>query len=122
MLSFYEKDGFLYTHQTGHPDHVFEIVDEVPLGYLIWNIGKNMPDGYLPLCRIKDGREFDIEPETLEAIRHPEAQTILAGAGCAGTLKEMEAFVKKYKNDKRESYWVKRIEEALPYARQLKWH
>ena len=27
---------------------VFEIVDTVPLGYSIWNIGHNMPDGYLP--------------------------------------------------------------------------
>ena len=25
----------------------FELVDYVPLGYRIWNIGKNMIDGYL---------------------------------------------------------------------------
>lgn len=31
---------------------VFEIVDTVPLGYSIWNIGHNMPDGYLPFCRL----------------------------------------------------------------------
>lgn len=27
---------------------VFEIVDTVPLGYSIWNIGHNMPDGFCP--------------------------------------------------------------------------
>lgn len=32
--------------------HTFELVDHVPLGYSIWNIGKNMADGYLPLCRL----------------------------------------------------------------------
>lgn len=126
MLSFYEKDGFLYTHQLGHPDHVFQIVDFVPLGYTIWNIGKNMPDGYLPLCRLKAVQEFEggcsIEPDTLKAIRVPEAQIILKGASCAGTLDEMEAFVKKHKKSKNQSYWVKCVEDALPYVRQLKWH
>lgn len=29
----------------------FELVDRVPRGYLIWNIGKNMVDGYLPLSQ-----------------------------------------------------------------------
>ena len=30
----------------------FEVVDFVPAGYEIWNIGHNMIDGYLPLCRM----------------------------------------------------------------------
>ena len=125
MLSFCEKDGFLYTHQIGCPDHVFEIVDSVPRGYFIWNIGKNMPDGYLPLCRLKEVQEFEggrsIEPETLKAIRIPEAQIILKGASCAATLDEMEAFVKKHKKSGKQTYWLDLVETALPYARQLKW-
>lgn len=47
--------------------HTFEIVERVPMGYQIWNIGKNMIDGYLPLCRVIPGT-FSIEPETLKVI------------------------------------------------------
>lgn len=125
MVSFYEKDGFLYTHQLGHPDHVFEIVDFVPLGYTIWNIGKNMPEGYLPLCRLKAIQEFDggrsIEPETLKAIRIPEAQLILSAAHYGDTLDSMEKFVKRYENDGKMTWCVDRVKEALPYVRRLKW-
>ena len=38
--------------------HTFEVVEEVPLGYEIWNIGKNMIDGYLPLCRLSSQQAF----------------------------------------------------------------
>ena len=44
----------------------FEIVDKITLGYEVWNIGSNMAEGYLPLCRLKavqpfpGGREIDI--------------------------------------------------------------
>ena len=37
----------------------FQIVDKVPLGYQIWNIGRNMPDGYLPFCRLAFRQPFD---------------------------------------------------------------
>ena len=35
-----------------HRGHTFEQVDHIPQGYTIWNIGKNMIGGYLPLCRL----------------------------------------------------------------------
>ena len=28
----------------------YEVVTEPPLGYIIWNIGDNAPEGYLPFC------------------------------------------------------------------------
>lgn len=66
----------------------FEIVDFFPLGYSIWNIGKNMPDGYLPLCRLSQRQPFpggrNIETDTLKAIKIDGAQTVLAAVdrGC----------------------------------------
>lgn len=33
-----EYDGYRY-----------EVVDKVPPGYMVWNIGSNGPDGYIPL-------------------------------------------------------------------------
>ena len=68
-------------------EDVFELVNEVPLGYTVWNIGcksngGHMTDGYLPLCRMKRDQPFEggraIEPDTLKAIKIEGAQTILA--------------------------------------------
>lgn len=81
-------------------DDQFEIVDYWPLGYRIWNIGSNMPDGYLPLCREKMIQPFDgareIETDTLKCIRIPEAQQILKYANCGGTIEELKSFVEEF--------------------------
>lgn len=80
-------------------DNRFELVDELPLGHQFWNIGRNMPDGYLPMCRLKMAQPFDgareIEPDTLKAIRLEGAQTVLR-ASIEGfeTVEKMEAYVK----------------------------
>jgi len=49
---------------------VFEVVDKIPAGYVVWNIGDNMVDGYLPITMLKPGT-FEIRPETLKAIALP---------------------------------------------------
>ena len=85
---------------------VFEIVDTVPLGYSIWNIGRNMPDGYLPFCRLCATQPFEgaqcIETDTLKAVKtenHPHP--------VPGT---------------REFSNVARIQKALPYLRELRYY
>ena len=79
---------------------IFEIVEEVPCGYRIWNIGKNMIDGYLPFCRLSSQQPFtggmSIEADTLKAMKVDEAQTILNAIGYGeDTIKEMEAYINK---------------------------
>lgn len=109
--------------------HTFEIVESVPLGYEIWNIGKNMLDGYLPLCRLKAVQAIEggqaIETDTLKAIKVEDAQIILrAIGGGQNTIKSMEIYIKRYKNAKpgtRSYMQVKRIEKALPIMRTIKW-
>lgn len=104
--------------------HTFEIVDFVPPGYQIWNIGKNMIDGYLPLCRVIPGT-FSIEPETLKAIKIDGAQKILAAInGGQDTIESMERYIKRYRNAKPGTWshlQVERMKEALPIMRQIKW-
>ena len=105
----------------------FQIVDKVPLGYQIWNIGRNMPDGYLPFCRLASRQPFDgardVEVETLKALPSPGAQIILAAVGSAGnTLQELEHNLHKHRNAKPGSWEhleVQRIQKALPYLREL---
>ena len=52
---------------------VYEVVTEPPLGYIIWNIGDNAPEGYLPFCRLKFMQPFEggreIESDTLKAMK-----------------------------------------------------
>jgi len=101
--------------------HEFELVDHVPHGYIVWNIGKNMIDGYLPLCRLAARQPFpggrNIETDTLKAIKTEHAQTILASMGIGPkTVEEMERYIEKHPN----KWGVDRMKKALPYMRQIK--
>ncbi len=116
-------------------DHRYEIVDSVPNRYFIWNIGKNMPDGYLPLCEdepiVKQMRrrgafsKYAIDPDTLKAIRTDGAQIILAAVGEAGTTpNELKAYRNRHRNAKAGSYAYdicRRIDAAMPYLNEIKW-
>lgn len=90
---------------------VFEIVDKIPLGFYIWNIGENMgSDEWIPLAQdLKPGdkENFEINPETLKAIRlNPEEVQILRKAANVGvnSLKTAEKALKS----KRRGYWSDR--------------
>lgn len=43
----------------------FEVVNKIPGGYVIWNIGDNMNDGYLPVAIVRDNM---VVPSSLKAI------------------------------------------------------
>lgn len=107
--------------------HRFEIVDEVPLGYEVWNIGTNMAPGYLPLCRLCAVQPFDggrnIEPDTLKAIRVDGAEKILKATHYAKTPWEMERYVEKNEGSKNKDvqYRVRLFKEALPVMNEIKW-
>ena len=106
--------------------HTFELVDRMLPGYSIWNIGKNMADGYLPLCRLAAVQPFpggrNIEVDTLKAIKCEGAQLILAAAGWGPeTPEQMEQYIKKNEKNPHKQYEVKRMRNALPFMRKLKW-
>lgn len=104
--------------------HIFEIVEAVPPCYQIWNIGKNMIDGYLPLCRTFF-ETYEIDPDTLKAIKIDGAQIILEAVGGGQmTIESMERYIKQYKNAKPETWayrQVQRMKKALPIMKQIKW-
>lgn len=104
--------------------HSFQVVDKVPLGYVIWNIGNNMADGYLPLCQVGGPDGCQVNPDTLKAVKCDSAQTILDAATCAGTPRAMRRFLSKHQNAEPGSYndrCVQRIKAALPYLDKLGW-
>lgn len=121
------EDGYLIVSERNHPTHRFEIVDEIPLGYEIWNIGHHMPDGWLPLCRLSANQPFEgatqIEPDTLKALRCEGAQVILAASvSDIDTLEKAEKFIAKYDGNPKKEYELNKAKAALPYMRQLKWN
>lgn len=113
------ENSFIYSGYT------YTIVDEVPLGFQIWNIGtEHAPSGYLPLCRVIPGTN-NIEVETLKAIRCPDAHLVMnAVRGGCNTILKMEKFLQRYKGA-AESTWeyrqIQRIKTALPILKTLKW-
>lgn len=54
------------TNTSCNATHTFEIVEKIPTGFFVWNIGENMTDGYIPICEILEG--YSINTETLKAI------------------------------------------------------
>ncbi len=111
-------------------DHTFQLVDFVPFGYEIWNIGKNMPKDYLPLCRLSAYQPFpggrNIEVDTLKAIKIKGAQLILDAIGYgAKTIEDMERYIASHRNAKPGTcahMEVQLYKKALPVMRQIKWH
>lgn len=86
--------------------HEFEIVEEIPSGYSIWNIGSNMVKDYLPLCQSDN---LNINPETLKAIKVENAQIVMSVIGIGPkNPKEMETYTRKYANSKN-GYVIHRI-------------
>ena len=53
------------------PEHTYEIVNAVPLGYTVWNIGHPVAGEYLPLCRLSQHQPFpggqSIDVDSLKA-------------------------------------------------------
>ena len=104
--------------------NTFQVVDSVPLGYVIWNIGDNMAEGFLPLCQVGGSDGCQVNPDTLKAVKCDGAQVILAAAHNAGTPRAMRRFLVKHMNARPGTYndlCVQRIKAALPYLDKLGW-
>ncbi len=69
----------------------FEIVEKMPIGYIVWNIGDNMADGWLPICKLANDKEspYSIDVTTLKAIKmsDEDLRIIRKVAGCGYSSK-----------------------------------
>lgn len=104
-----------------HSSGTYEVVDAVPLGYTIWNIGKCAPKGYLPLCRSFSGSKR-IETDTLKAIKIDGAEDILAAIGYGpNTLSSMKKYVEKHENSKDAfvQHCIARYRKAIPIMQTI---
>ena len=102
------KDGKIYTKSDlCERNDIFEVVEKIPVGFFIWNIGENMgTHEYIPVCEDlhpEDKDDYSINPATLKAVKvSPEEWEKLnkAGAWGVGNLKQAEKAIKS----KRHGY------------------
>ena len=68
------ENGKIYTESNlNDRGDIFEVVEKIPAGFFVWNIGKNMgTDEYIPICEDlhpEDKDNYEINASTLKAIR-----------------------------------------------------
>ena len=93
----------------------YEVVEKIPSGFFVWNIGENMgTHEYIPVCQYMkpgDKENFEINTDTLKAVKvTPEEWKKLnkAAAWGVGNLLQAEKALKS----KRRGYTADRKREA----------
>ena len=99
--------------------HVFEIVEKIPAGFFIWNIGENMgTHEYIPLCEDlhpENKDDYSINPETLKAVKVSSDEWEKLNKAASVGVGNLKAADKALKN-KRRGYWSDRKRAAAELA------
>ena len=110
------KDGKIYTKSDlCERIDIFEIVEKIPAGFFVWNIGDNMGhDEYIPLCKDlhpEDKENFEIDTTVLKAIKLPinEVKALRQAASWGVNSK---ATAEKALKSKRKGYNADRKRKA----------
>ena len=102
MAKFKIENGKIYSEKPMSEEiDVFEIVEKIPVGFFVWNIGENMgTHEYIPVCEDlhpEDKDDYSINPATLKAVKvSPEEWEKLNKAANwgIGNLKQAEKALK----------------------------
>ena len=105
-MRFEVKDDTITSETLGKTD-IFEIVEKIPVGFFVWNIGENMgTHEYIPVCENlhqENKNDYSINPATLKAVKvAPDECEKLdrAASWGVGNLKQAEKALKS----KRKGY------------------
>ena len=102
------------TKDTFEKSRSYEVVEKIPAGFFVWNIGDNMGlDEYIPICRDlhpEDKENFEIDTTSLKAIKLPiDEVKALREAASVGINSKKTA--EKALKSKRRGYWSDRKRE-----------
>ena len=103
------ENGKIYTESNlNDRGDIFEIVEKIPAGFFVWNIGENMgTDEYIPICEDlhpEDKDNYEINTSTLKAIRLScEDVKALREAAHIGIVSKKTA--ENALKSKRSGYW-----------------
>lgn len=109
------ESGRIYTKSDlNDRNDVFEVVEKIPAGFFVWNIGENMgTDEYIPICEDlhpEDKDNYEINPNTLKAIKlSREDVEALRKAAHVGINSKKTA--ERALKSKRHGYWSDRKRE-----------
>lgn len=112
-MRFEVKDDTITSETLGKTD-IYKIVEKIPFGFFVWNIGENMgSDEYIPLCQylypgIKD--DYSINSGTLRAIKLPKEEVELLREAAAWGVNSIETARKALKS-RRHSYMAEKKRE-----------
>ena len=106
------ENGRIYTKSgLNERNDIFEVVEKIPAGFFVWNIGENMgTDEDIPICEDlhpEDKDNYEINPSTVKAIKlsREEVET-LREAAHVGIVSKKTA--EKALKSKRRGYWSDR--------------
>ena len=103
----FENNKIYSTSTLCEKTDIFEIVEKIPVGFFVWNIGENMgTHEYIPVCedlRPEDKDNYEINTATLKAVKvaPDEWEKLNKATSCGvGNLKQAEKALKS----KRHGY------------------
>ena len=102
------------TKDTFGKSRSYELVEKIPSGFFIWNIGENMGDDeYIPICEDlhpEDKDNYEINTSTMKAIRlsREDVEALREAASCGVNSKKT---AEKALKSKRKGYWSDRKRE-----------
>ena len=112
----FEVKGDTITSETVQKTDIYKIVNKIPFGFYVWNIGENMgSDEYIPLCQdlhpgIKD--DYSINYDTLKAIKLPKEEVELLREAAGWGVNSLETARKALKSRRRGYIGDKKRENA----------
>jgi hypothetical protein len=125
-MRFEVKDDTITSETLGKTD-IYKIVEKIPFGFYVWNIGEHMgSDEYIPLCQdlylgIKD--DYSINSDTLRAIKLPKEEVELLREAAAWGVNSIETAKKAFLEvrciltEKHEDFAL-----AKAYKKPWKWY
>ncbi|MDE6733793.1 MAG: hypothetical protein K2J77_13080 [Oscillospiraceae bacterium] len=114
-----EVESYLTADEYVNGEHKFKIVEKIPHGFFVWNIGDYMGrNDLIPICEPKhgtlsDAEAFRIEPSTLKAIRLPHDDVKLLREAAGYGAKNLESTQRKLENDDLSKAQKELFERAL---------
>lgn len=105
--------------------HTYRVVDKMPSGYVVWNIGENMGhDEYIPICTLRSTEDcpYAINPYTVAAIKLPADEvSLLRRAAHHGitSLREAERTIRSRQTGRRTTEKREIAEKVRPIFERI---
>ena len=108
------------THTSLFATHTFEIVEKIPNNFFVWNIGKNMAEGYIPICESAGG--YNVNVTTLKAIALEENEILILRKAAAYGVNDLKSAKRATKLNPKTNMTATKKElaiEALPIFERI---